>query len=64
MIKNMRCQHCGRKRKRSHEKWAADMMKGNEVEWPYCRPLLLHPENRSYYKLRYREIHGGSLQQP
>ena len=55
VIKHMRCLHCGRRRKPSHEKRAQDTG---------CVKMLRHPENRNWIKLRVRQIHGGSIQPP
>lgn len=58
MIKHMRCPACGRHHKRGHEKRVDTAMAYS----PYCIKLPRHPENRSGFKLRYRQIHCGSLQ--
>lgn len=59
MIKNMRCPDCGGKRKPSHERIQAS--RDSTID-NTCAPLPKHPENRNYFMLRYRELHGGSIQ--
>ena len=58
MIKNMRCPACERRHKRSHEKRV-----GTKLAYsPECIKLPRHPYNRSWLKLRWRQIYNQAIE--